>query len=439
MLSAERRHLHKKGGYWFFIRRVPKEYLAVDGRRYISQSTKIPIADDPLGLAAQMRVAKLNATMERSWQDLTAGIDPGAAGRRYDSAVAAVYRTNWRTASASLSNPACADESSLRTTLAKREVGSETPHATQNRPQIDLIAVSDLVDEMAKICAPAHMKKSPAQRKRWRAPREASIATFIDILGGDRALADLASRDVRAFADFLQQRVLDGEIMIATANKAIRHAASMFRMINRKQQLELPDIFKHATIEGEKDKKRVMYEAEFIQEKLLAEGALAGVNPEARGVLYLMVETGIRPSEACGLTKEDIRLDCIVPHVVVADTQRELKSDNARRTIPLVGVSLMAMRANPSGFPRYWDRADSLSGLLNKVLQVRGLRPVKSQSLYSLRHSFESRLTVAGVDERVRAELMGHTYYREKYGDGGTLEFKRACIQRAALRPPQSV
>ena len=99
----------------------------------------------------------------------------------------------------------------------------------------------------------------------------------------------------------------------------------------------------------------------------------------------------------------------------------------------------MAMQANSKGFPRYWDKADSLSALLNKVLATRGLRPVKRQSLYSLRHSFESRLTVAGVDDRVRAELMGHTYYREKYGDGGTLEFKRDCIRRAALRPPKSV
>ncbi|MEI9899020.1 MAG: hypothetical protein WDN31_01590 [Hyphomicrobium sp.] len=53
----------------------------------------------------------------------------------------------------------------------------------------------------------------------------------------------------------------------------------------------------------------------FIQQKLLADGAFEGVNPQARGVLCLMVETGIRPSEACGLAEEDIRLDCSVPHV----------------------------------------------------------------------------------------------------------------------------
>jgi len=163
------------------------------------------------------------------------------------------------------------------------------------------------------------------------------------------------------------------------------------------------------------------------------------VNAEARGVLYLMVETGIRPSEACGLTEATIRLDCDIPHVEVIEEGRQVKSENAVRTIPLVGVSLMAMQANPKGFPRYWDAADSLSALLNKVLDVRGLRPEKGQTLYSLRHSFESRMGTGGVDERVRSDIMGHTYYREKYGDGGTLAFKRDCLQRIALRPPTSV
>jgi integrase len=274
------------------------------------------------------------------------------------------------------------------------------------------------------------MRKLPGQRKRWRWPRDEAIEMFMEALGGDRLLPDVTRLSPTHCS------VLDGEIIIATANKSIRHAASTFRTLNRKEQWNLPDTFQHAIIEGEKDGKRGMYEAEYIQDNFLAEGAFAGVNPEARGVLYLMVETGIRPSEACGLTEDDIQLDCLVPHIIVGDARRELKSDNAQRMIPLVGVSLMAMQANPNGFPRYWDKAGSLSALLNKALQARGLRPLKKQSLYSLRHSFESRLTVAGVDDPVRAELMGHTYYR---ANGGSLEFKRDCIRRAALRPPTSV
>lgn len=402
-------HAHKKRGYWLFVRRVPRECAAFDKRKSIFQTTGVPIATDPLGLLAQTRVTALNALAEQLWRDLATGLD--TARERYAKAVAEVVAVR-----------------NERTKPLKGPIAGNGD-----------VAVSGLVDEMEKICAAAHMKKSPAQHRRWRWPRERAIETFIEVIGGDPPIAKLTRRQVGALADFWQQRVLDGEIMIGTANKSIRLVASMFRMVNRKGQLDLADIFQHAAIEGEKDARRVMYEKEFIQEKLLADGAFDGINPQARGVLYLMVETGIRPSEACGLAEENIRLDCSVPHVVVADTQRELKSDNAQRVIPLVGVSLMAMRANPKGFPRYWDKADSLSAVLNKALNARGLRPIRGQSLYSLRHSFESRLTVAGVDDRVRAELMGHTYYREKYGDGGTLEFKRDCIRRAALRPPTRV
>ena len=35
----------------------------------------------------------------------------------------------------------------------------------------------------------------------------------------------------------------------------------------------------------------------------------------------------------------------------------------------------MAMREQPDGFPRYRDKGDVLSALVNKALDVRGLRP----------------------------------------------------------------
>ena len=50
----------------------------------------------------------------------------------------------------------------------------------------------------------------------------------------------------------------------------------------------------------------------------------------------------------------------------------------------------MAMREQPDGFPRYRGRATGLSALVNKALDVRGLRPETGQSLYSLQHTFET-------------------------------------------------
>lgn len=46
-----------------------------------------------------------------------------------------------------------------------------------------------------------------------------------------------------------------------------------------------------------------------------------------------------------------------------------------------------------------------------------GLRETPDHSLYSLRHSFESRMMKADFPERLKADLMGHRLKRERYGE----------------------
>src|SRR4051812_26120499 len=48
------------------------------------------------------------------------------------------------------------------------------------------------------------------------------------------------------------------------------------------------------------------FETEFIKSRLLADGALAGLNEEARHVLYVVMETGLRPSEVVNLQRNTI-------------------------------------------------------------------------------------------------------------------------------------
>lgn len=54
-------------------------------------------------------------------------------------------------------------------------------------------------------------------------------------------------------------------------------------------------------------------------------------------------------------------------------------------------------------------------------------------SMYGLRHSFEDRLLAAGVDERIRAGLMGHKLQRERYGAGAPLETTTAILRVVAF------
>jgi len=67
---------------------------------------------------------------------------------------------------------------------------------------------------------------------------------------------------------------------------------------------------------------------------------------------YVLIETGARLSEICGLRPEDIRLNHKVPHIHIRPEQkRELKTETSARDIPLVGVARIAMMAALDGFP----------------------------------------------------------------------------------------
>ena len=66
-------------------------------------------------------------------------------------------------------------------------------------------------------------------------------------------------------------------------------------------------------------------------------------NDEPRWLLALISDTGMRLSEAAGLSKGDIYLDEEVPYVgIKRHPWRRLKTAGSQRKIPLVGMSLRA-------------------------------------------------------------------------------------------------
>jgi integrase len=210
----------------------------------------------------------------------------------------------------------------------------------------------------------------------------------------------------------------------------------MLKDMSIRRRLNIPDIFKSLRLRGELEKSRMPFETDFIQKRLLAEGALDGLNEDARFVLYVLVETGMRPSEVVNLRPDAIRLDAKIPYVKIQPDGRKLKTEDSEREIPLVGVALAAMKLRPEGFPRYRDKSSMLSATLNKFLYENGLRPSKDHTVYSLRHSFKDRLVGAEAPDSLIDNLMGHKTYKPKYGRGPALELKLKFLESIALRPP---
>jgi integrase len=118
------------------------------------------------------------------------------------------------------------------------------------------------------------------------------------------------------------------------------------------------------------------------------------------GGLALISDTGLRLSEALGLSRHDVCLDTPHPYVVIEPKPwRRLKTADSERLVPLVGEALWAVQratsASAAGylFPSYCDgqstKANSASAALNKWLKVHVSKDVV---VHSLRHAMRDRL-----------------------------------------------
>jgi integrase len=132
------------------------------------------------------------------------------------------------------------------------------------------------------------------------------------------------------------------------------------------------------------------------------------LNEDARYIIYVIADSGLRPSEIVNLNRKTIHLSAKIPYVSVLPDGRRLKTDDSLREIPLVGAALAALKAKPEGFPRYRDNSSTFSATANKFLLENGLRPTEEHTVYSLRHSFKDRLIAAEVQDSLIDSLMGH-------------------------------
>jgi integrase len=273
--------------------------------------------------------------------------------------------------------------------------------------------------------------KSEDQVRRWKNPRKKAVKNFVAVVG-DKEIVNLTRDDMLDFRQRWLERIEAGEVTANSANKDLIHLGDVLKTLNTMKRLGLSLPLGELSFKEGEARTRPPFSETWIKTRLLAPGALDGLNAEARGILLGMVNTGYCPSEGAALTADTIRLDCDVPHISIEPDGRQLKSHYARRVIPLTGVSLEAFRQFPEGFPRYRNSAN-LSAVVNKFLRTNGLLETPRHSFYSLRHSFEDRMLAAGIDDRIRRDLFGHRLDRERYGEGASLEHMAELIARIAF------
>ena len=430
----------KRDGYWIYRRRVPEEFSDVDTRTFVKVSTKIRIADDPACLTAGDRIKDLNRETEIYWTTLASGrVDEGI--KRYQAALRRARQRGFAYIPADdVVNP---DKTPLESFVSRADaISLESPaemaadsEAMLGGAEGPQLMISGLPAAYEENQATALLAMADDQKRKWRNPKKRAVANLLKVID-DKPVVDLTRADAVEFRVWWRDRVIVEGVKADTANKDFGHINKMLRELILEHQLPMVSPFRDLRFQSDGEGTRYSYEPAFVRDRILAEGALDGLNKEARAIVYLIEGTGLRLSEACNPV---FVLDHAVPHVSVQALDRKTKTLQSIREVPLVGAALKAAKAFPEGFPRYRHKADSLSKLVNKYFDHHGLRPTRDHTLYSLRHCFEDRLTAVEAPEKVMAALMGHKFYRPRYGSGPTLELKAKWLGKIAFSPPSRI
>lgn len=418
----------KRGGGYSLRKRVPKRYAGVEprGTVWISLHTDSPTV-------AESKADRAWGQMIEAWEARLAG-DTEDADARFAAAqeVAAVRGFRYLDVGrvAKLPLDALVDRVEAVSAPAGLPDQIEGAALLGTVPEPTL-TVSAALDAYWKLARDKTLGKSEDQVRRWRNPRLKAVRNFVEVVG-DKPVDQISRDDMLDFRQYWLERIEGGEVTPNSANKDLIHLADILKTVNRMKRLGLDLPLGELSFKEGEARVRPPFSDDWIRDKILAPGALDGLNGEARAILVGMINTGYRPSEGAALTADTIRLDADVPHISIEATGRQLKSQYSRRVIPMTGVSLEALRGYRDGFPRYRDSA-GLSAVVNKFLRENGMMESADHTMYSFRHAFEDRMLAAGVDERIRRDVFGHRLDRERYGKGASLGQVAELLRAFAL------
>ena len=384
-----------KNGMIELRRRVPVRYASVEDRKFIWVSLGTDSASD-----GKTKADAIWQQHVQGWEAMLAG-DTAVAQEKFDAAreIARSRGFNFRPASKVLEGPL---EDLLRRVEAiptrKGKPDGKTAAALLGTVPDPGLKVSKALDLFWELTSTDLMGKSPDQARRTRNPVIKAVRNFIEVVG-DKILSDITRDDMLDFRQWWAERLELEDLTANSANKDLGHLGKVLMRVNELKRLNIDLPLGGLKFKQGDAEPFPPFSAEWIKKKLLAPGALAGLNTEARCILLGMVNTGYRPSEGAALLPAHIHLEGAVPFIQILPDGREIKTKTSKRVIPLTGVSLEALREGRIGFPRYRDNP-GLSATINSFLRENKL------ILRPLYRAFTALLAVI-VDPIVDVERLG--------------------------------
>ena len=256
-------------------------------------------------------------------------------------------------------------------------------------------SATTLSDALAKYC----QLKGQGKPKHFFRAAERNTGYVIDLLG-DRPVDTYSTADAAAFRDWL----IDRGLAMSSITRIFGTVKAIFNLTIQEDGIGCLNAFAKTYLPHEEAAKRPPIpkgELRVIQKVCL------DMADERRLLIALILDTGMRLSEALGLVWADIHVeDTQYPHVsLVPHPWRKLKNSGSKRLVPLIGASLEAIKImhqqgvnHPFLFKSYTSETscngNSASAALNKWMKGYTEQGV----VHSFRHSLRDRLRAADVN-----------------------------------------
>ena len=380
-------YLKRKGKTYYYSRRVPKEL-----QPYSKTSRFETCLHTACRSRAAQQAALLSQELDDQWSILRRRSRNELIGRLFGTAVSKV-----------------------------------DPSASANDSRASLL--SDAVETYVKL-------KGAGRSQTFEAGARRSTGYLIHICG-DKRIDTFARSDANAFRDYLKSRGLSKD----SITRNFTNVRAIVNFVLREEGFQPTSVFSGVYLgEGGEAQKRYVPTVSELR-KLSKECRAA--DDDQRWLLALILDTGMRLSEAAGLSWKDVDLSGIIPSINVRPNDiRRLKSVSSERLIPLTGMSLWAVtqaynnRTENYLFPRYASavsfNANSASAALNKWLK-KNINDVIV--VHSLRHAMRDRLRTVECPVEIIDSICGWSRpgTGEAYGSGYQLQTKLNWLQKVVI------
>lgn len=290
--------------------------------------------------------------------------------------------------------------SAFRTQLVKGEVGISEPEPKKEAPRFDSAMVTFLA------WSEQQYTSHPASHKRYVTSSKALLRHFTN-----KPLDKIDSDDVEAFKLLRrkQKKRPAGRAKKRTSTAPIKPAT-----VNRELAL-LVHLFNHfdGLLEGRNPARKVKkLEEDNFQDRVLTFDEerlyLLACSQPVRDIAIMMLQTGMRPSEICGLRRENVFLS--KGYLV----NRTGKTKAARRKVWLTETALNVLARRLEQSREEWVFPGRVEGKPIVKFNAGHNAAVKRSGVarftpYCLRHTWATRAAQSGVDLMTLKSMLGHS------------------------------